>query len=180
MRKLLSIICTGFVIMLLAPATALATTPVPSASPSASPAVCPVTQPNGNHPPDDHGPGGYGNDALWTNLAMWSRDGDVARVPGDAFHVRPDGTITNLKWAWYRYIPGKLTIEGHRLDAPAPPLSADIPAGYGNIGFQPVALTIPSAGCWEITGHVGEASLTFVMLFVIVPPFSKATPSSTP
>jgi hypothetical protein len=57
------------------------------ASPEA-PASCPITQPNGNHPPGDPADGGYGNDALWTNVHMWSEDGTV---PVDSGHVMADG-----------------------------------------------------------------------------------------
>jgi hypothetical protein len=33
---------------------------------------------------------------------------------------------------------------------------------YGDIGFQPSYLIFSTPGCWEVTGRVGEASLTFV------------------
>lgn len=62
-----------------------------------------------------------------------------------------------------------MTIEGRRLDAPAPPLWAEIPEGYRNIGFQPSGIVFPTEGCWEVTGKVGDASLTFVTLVVKVP-----------
>ena len=57
---------------------------------------------------------------------------------------------------------GQLRIEGRRLDAPASPLRAHVPNGYGEIGFQATALVFSSPGCWEVTGRVGDASLTFV------------------
>lgn len=143
---------------------------VVGATPIATPvakAPCPLTRPNGNHPPGEAlDPGGYGNEALWTNLAMWSDQPGIVLVPDDG-RVSPDGAIHDMKWAWYRYVPGRLTIEGRRLDAPAPPLEASIPSGYGDGGFQVSGLTFPSAGCWEITGRVGNASLTFVVLVVL-------------
>jgi hypothetical protein len=159
--------------VLAAGATADPGTPMPGASPAASPTGCPVTQPNGNHPSGFSDPGGYGNEALWTNLFMWS-DGPEVLVPDDG-RVLPDGTIPEMKWAWYRYVPGTLTVEGRRLDAPSDPLIAWVPEGYGEIGFQVTGLTFPSAGCWEITGRVGDASLTFVTL-VVAPP-GAATPT---
>lgn len=148
----------------------------PVASPAAWPAACPVTPPNGNQPPPDanvfgRGAGDYGNEALWTALWIW---GEGAVLVPDDERVRPDGSIREMKWAWYRYVPGKLTIEGRRLDAPAPPLEAWIPDGYGDTGFQVSGLTFPTGGCWEITGSVGDARLTFVTL--VVPPPSAATP----
>jgi hypothetical protein len=136
-------------------------------------ASCPITQPNGNHPPGDPVDGGYGNDALWTNVHMWSEDGTV---PVDSGHVMADGEFGGMKWAWWRYVPGKLTIEGHRLDATARPLRADIPDGYGVIGFQVSGLIFPTGGCWEVTGHLGDASLTFVTY--VIPPNEPFVPHS--
>ena len=91
---------------------------------------------------------------------IFARDG-----PG---FVLPDGSF-EMKWPWQRGVSGKLTIEGRRLDAPAPPLRADIPEGYGDSGFQSTALIFPTQGCWEVTGIVGNAQLTFVTLVVQVP-----------
>jgi hypothetical protein len=132
-----------------------------------------LTKPNGNNPPGNRDPGGYGNAALWTTLAMWSAEPGIVIVPDDG-RITPDGVIHDMKWAWYRYVPGRLTIQGRRLDAPAPPLQAWVPEGYGEIGFQVSGLTFPSAGCWEITGRLGDASLTFVVL-VLTPGWQTPT-----
>lgn len=146
------------------------------APPALHPAeACPVTEPNGRRPPDPErvaggtGLGGYGNDALWTNVWMWGEGG----VPVPDSHVLPDGSLGPMKWAWYRYTPGHLNITGRRLDAPAPPLQVEHPGDYGERGFRPVGLIFPTGGCWEITGRVGEASLTFVTL-VVPPPIAGA------
>lgn len=144
------------------------TTRPPPAPPAPAAATCPVTRPNGDVPPDLGNPafaGGYGNDALWTNVWMWD---EAPRIPVLTEHVLPDGSLGQIKWAWYRYAPGRLTIEGRRLDAPAPPLRAWIPDGYGDRGFQVSGLIFPTAGCWKVTGRVGDASLTFVTL--VLPP----------
>jgi hypothetical protein len=61
---------------------------------------------------------------------------------------------------------GQLVIEGRRLDGKARPIRADIPSGYGESGFQPSGIYFSTEGCWEVTGSVGEASLTFVTLVV--------------
>jgi len=61
-------------------------------------------------------------------------------------------------------VAGKLRIEGSRLDASAPPLVGHVPDGYGDSGFQSSGITFPTEGCWQVTGRVGEASLTFVVL----------------
>lgn len=145
--------------------------PPPPAFHHAAPAgACPVTEPNGRRPPNPErvaggqGPGGYGNEAIWTNVWMWG-EGEVA-VP--ATHVAPSGAFGPMKWSWYQYGPGLLKIDGRRLDGPAPPLETTVPAGYGGQGFHPTGLIFPTGGCWEVTGRVGEASLTFVTR--VVPP----------
>ncbi len=149
-----------------------------SATPAASPSpACPVTQPNGVEPPASanvfgRGNGDYGNDALWTSLWIWGQ-GEV-RVPLDA--LGPSGWMGDLKWAWYRFVPGELSIEGRRLDAPAAPMQANIAEGNEGAGFEATGLIFPSGGCWQITGHVGGKSLTFVVL--VVPP--KAPPLGHP
>jgi hypothetical protein len=129
-----------------------------------TPASCPVTPPNGKQPPEGdnvfgRGPGGHGTEALWTNLWTWGEG--VVDVPPD--HVNSDGSLGEMKWPWWRGVPGRLTIVGRRLDAEAPPLRAFVPEGYGERGFIATGLIFPTTGCWEITGRVGEASLVFVL-----------------
>jgi hypothetical protein len=75
----------------------------------------------------------------------------------------PDGSIV-AKLGWWRAVEGRLSIAGQRLDAAAPPLRADVPAGYGSSGFQATGLTFPTPGCWRVIGSAGRASLTFVVL----------------
>jgi hypothetical protein len=81
--------------------------------------------------------------------------------PNGAGSIGENGSLS-MKWPWYRGVKGRLTIRGRRLDAPAPPLRADIPNGYRESGFQATALIFPTQGCWEVTGQVGETTLTFV------------------
>ena len=38
-----------------------------------------------------------------------------------------------------------------------------LPEGYGTVGFQASGVDFPTEGCWEVTGAVGDATLTFVM-----------------
>ena len=69
-----------------------------------------------------------------------------------------------MKFGWTRGedLRGKLKIHGRRLDAPAPPLRANIPDEYGDTGFQATALIFPTEGCWEVTGEVAHIRVTFV------------------
>lgn len=119
--------------------------------------ICPVTQPNGSMPPGEtaESPYYFGNGELWT--ALWP-DGKVIM---EAHNVEADGSYA-MKWGIIRGMEGALTIEGRRLDAEAEPLRAFITDGYGDSGLQILALIFPTTGCWEVTAHVGESSLTFV------------------
>jgi hypothetical protein len=124
--------------------------------------TCPITLPNRSFPPHagDWGPeDSYGNGKLWT--IFWPYNVVIA----DRGYVEDDGSI-GMKWPWWRGVSGRLKIEGRRLDKQAPRLHADISSAYGVSGFQPSSIYFPSEGCWEVTGRVGEASLTFVTLIV--------------
>jgi hypothetical protein len=130
------------------------------ASKETSPA-CPVTKPNGSTPPGEQlGPNPHGNGVLW--VVLWPEGGKVVFRPGGPGFVLPDGSL-GMKFGWWRGAHGKLTIEGMRLDAPAPPLRAWIPEGYGDIGFQATMIIFPTVGCWEVSGRVGNTkTLKFV------------------
>lgn len=139
--------------------------------------ACAVTVPNQSQPPVKNFGGtvtyasdyqgsrdapikeAHGNGKLWTIL--WP-DGTVTFRTGGPGFVLPDGSLS-MKWPWYRAVAGRLTIQGRRLDAPAAPLRAAVPEGYGDLGFQSSALIFPAEGCWEVAGRVGNtAALTFV------------------
>lgn len=146
-------------------------------------AGCPVTLPNGNPPPGGQPSGDYlGNGKLWTEL--WP-EGVVLMTP--SYTDKPGGPYS-MKFPWWRGVMGQLTITGRRLDGNAPPLTASIPEGYGDTSFQATGIIFPTAGCWEVTGHAGDASLTFVTLVVGIeepvmtgvatPPAASASPAS--
>jgi hypothetical protein len=110
--------------------------------------------------------------ALGTQNAYWNAnlysaslwpDATVTIGPKGVGSILPDGSL-EMKYPWFRAagLTGKLTITGRRLDAAAPPLKARIPSGYSDTGFQATALIFPTEGCWEITGRVGDTTLTFV------------------
>jgi hypothetical protein len=123
---------------------------------------CPLTLPNRSRPQDASdwpARDSYGNGKLWT--LFWPYNLVIATKG----FLREEGVI-HMKWPWWRGVQGELTIAGRRLDAPAPPLTAEIPPGYGSSGFQPTGILFPTEGCWEVTGSVGDAKLTFVTLVV--------------
>ena len=98
----------------------------------------------------------HGNGRLWVELYPRGIIG-----PANYGHARPNGAIW-VKFPWTRGVPGDLRITGRRLDADAPAAQSSIPDGYGRTGFQSTAVIFPSPGCWEVTGRVGAASLTFI------------------
>jgi hypothetical protein len=59
-----------------------------------------------------------------------------------------------MKVGWWRGASGRLSIDGRRLDAAAPPLQAAVLEGYGDRGFQSSSLIFPTEGCWEITARL--------------------------
>ena len=147
---------------LTSPSPTAVSTPTETSSPPLGPNTCPVTLPNGETPPGERrSPAHHGNGALWTALPA---DGKIWAAP---MYILPDGSI-DIKFPWWRGVGvhGALDITGRRLDMSAPPLRAYIPEGYGLSGFQASGVIFPTEGCWEVTGSVGNVSLTFVTLVV--------------
>lgn len=127
-------------------------------------ASCPVTIPDENTVPEGYYYwGNYGNDVLLVPL------GSGGKIVPSPEQFNADGSL-NWKMGMYRLAPGKLTVTGQRLDAPAPPAQGyyDL-EGYGDSGFQAGWVYFPSEGCWEITARVADASLIFVTLVVKIP-----------
>ena len=116
---------------------------------------CPVTIPKGRAP----SAGRYGNAQL--SVTLWPH-GVITAGRG---YVTRGGEI-RMKFPWWRGVRGRLRITGHRIDASAPPLRAQVPHGYGPTGCQASGVTFPAEGCWRVTGSVGSTRLTFVT-FVI-------------
>jgi len=127
---------------------------------------CPVTAPNGNAPPgESRSPPWYGNGLFWTALTP-----DGVRVARRE-NVAPDGSIFDkLAWLVAAGIGGPLKLRGERLDGPAAPLRVlaisqgqSVPKGrFRGAGFAS-AVVFPSKGCWRITGHRADISLSFVV-----------------
>ena len=127
---------------------------------------CEATTPNGSIPPGADGSvANHGNGELWVRLEP------SGRVEIPETDVNADGSA-EAKLGWFRGVRGELHITGHRLDADAPPLRSTVPKGYPGKGFQMSGIIFPTPGCWEITGRVADASLTFVV--ELPPPGARA------
>jgi hypothetical protein len=121
---------------------------------------CPGTRPS-RKPPFTGRDFNYGNRYL--GAALWRRGRLVAARDGSRWgQIMPDGSIW-AKVGWWRAVPGRLTIQGERLDAAAPPLRAEVPAGYGSTGFQATGLIFPTQGCWRVVGNLAGHELEFVV-----------------
>ena len=67
----------------------------------------------------------YGNQQVSVGpFGLWP-DGTVVFKPGGPGFITQDGSL-GMKFGWTRAVSGQLKIEGRRLDAPAPPLRAQI------------------------------------------------------
>jgi hypothetical protein len=156
----------GFVLLLLVIARCDHGQQLLAAAPAQPRVACEVTKPNGVVAGSEQvEPNSFGNHQLSLGpFGLWP-DGTVVFKPGGAGFITRDGSL-GMKFGWQRGVRGQLRIEGRRLDASAPPLRAVVPNGYGDIGFQATSLVFSTPGCWEVTGHVGDASLTFVTMVV--------------
>ena len=125
-------------------------------------AACAVTTPNGIAAGEDHSDSGsHGNAQVSVGpFGLWP-DGTVVFKPGGAGFITREGSL-GMKFGWRRGVSGQLRIEGRRIDAVAPPLRSEVPGGYGDRGFQATYVIFPTPGCWEVTGRVGDATVTFI------------------
>jgi hypothetical protein len=149
-------------------------TPAPTAVPLTEEAIeaCPVSLPNLDESPDAYyisTRSGYGNEEGTMFIGLWP-EGRVIFRPDGPGRIYPDGRL-GMKFWFYRTVPGEVVFSGQRLDATAPPLPEvvlrGVPDGYGETGFHPAGLVFAGPGCWEVTGRVGESTLTFVTLVIL-------------
>lgn len=122
-------------------------------------AACETTKPGSDRPPGEEAGTWYTNGSgVWTVLSPTG----MAIIGGaGGGQIEPDGTLS-VKWPWWRDGTGQLQITGRRLGADPGRLAADVPGFYGP-GFQPSGISFSSEGCWEVSGTVGGAQLTFVV-----------------
>lgn len=143
----------------------------PAKMTNSAPATCPVTHAGSARSFGKRTPGSDAMSLFEAGTSRWKPalfvglwpDGTVVFTAGGPGFILPDGSLS-MKFWWTRGegLHGKLVINGERLDAPAPPLRASIPEGYGDTGFQATALIFRTEGCREVTGQVADTRVTFV------------------
>jgi hypothetical protein len=116
---------------------------------------CHVTRPN-----DVPARGLYGNSRLAVGL-----DPVIEVTPST---LQADGWIAEqFPWRGYGATTGTLRITGHRLHGKGKPVRASIspgkaPPSEGASAFWATGIGFSTGGCWQVTGSVGGARLTFV------------------
>jgi hypothetical protein len=133
---------------------------------------CPVTRPPDQPftPPDTGSPNElgkayfwYGSNALWTQLP---RDGVWRDLPHDKRGYTQKIFFSREGYSWIDEQKPALTISGRRLDA-AGVTFEELEATNGfhpDVGsFVLIGVDIPTAGCWQITGHYQGHDLSFVV-----------------
>jgi hypothetical protein len=107
----------------------------------------------------------YGTDALWTMLGA----SGVWHIENNA--DKHDGYVTKLVfWRkgfnWRKELEPALIVTARRLDGDSP----SVAVAHANPVFittntpaMMTAIRIPTAGCWEVTGHYGGHTLSFIV-----------------
>jgi len=107
----------------------------------------------------------YGTDALWTQLGA---DG-VWHIENN--EDKHDGYVTKLVfWRkgfdWRKEPEPALIVTARRLDGDSPSVAlahANAVFITGNTPAMMTGIRIPTAGCWEVTGHYGGHTLSFIV-----------------
>lgn len=118
----------------------------------------------------------YGG-GIWATIPL-----DGRMLIGPANVVTDSGEFAGwrtMKMPWTRDdgVVGPLIVTGERLDGEAPSaVDTAFDRQYGSSGFTPVVVAFASAGCWQITGAVGNHINTFTLEVI----FTDVDPYATP
>ena len=124
-------------------------------SPALAADSCPVTPTVHETPPPDSHADGFGS-GPWhvnTDRTIWMQNGTFPEwrqgLNQKVMAIKPVGVV--------------LTVAGVRLDSPADPLTVDSRGG-SQFGFNTMALTFPTAGCWNVTAKAGDREMSFIAI----------------
>ncbi len=108
----------------------------------------------------------YGTEALWIQLPV---DGTWRGLPFDGKSYGQKIFWFSRDYDWHTSRQPDIVVTSRRLDADGPRfvLKTATNAILGS-GMQAIltGAVLPTAGCWEITGHYRGAALTFVVSIV--------------
>ena len=127
--------------------------------------ACVVTTPNGviARGAEYDASVSHGNEQLSAGPFGIPENGIFVFQAGGPGFVTRSGSLGH-KFGWQTAVGGRFLVEGRRLDGPAPRMWAENATGQPDSpGFHATALVFSTPGCWEVTGRVGDASLTFVV-----------------
>lgn len=108
----------------------------------------------------------YGNEALWTLLPVNGTWRGLGHYNADTAGYRQKIFWWSAGSDWLAEPKPKLILTARRLDGDAPALAtANASSAYNSdIGSAMLlGVDIPIHGCWEITGHYGGHTLSFVV-----------------
>jgi len=120
--------------------------------------ACPLTKPVWVKPPEDSAvlnEPAFGYYFLNEDQSIWASAWWTEEFP---LRAGDEGN----KLGWFRPAGADLIITGHRLDADAPALEADIPCCYPT-RFQATGLYFPTEGCWEVNAKAEDRELSFIV-----------------
>ena len=108
----------------------------------------------------------FGTEKLWTELSVdgtWRSWGSL----------KPDDFAYSNKLPWFRMHPafsrddGQLIVTGKRLDGPAPSFTSTFESNFFKRDDDNATIiggiSIPTFGCWEITGRYKDQELSFTV-----------------
>jgi len=175
MRRQLLVVAALTIQLLILTITVLAQ--APQSATMTPPGTCHVTKPNGRKVPwQTFEPPGQTRSTYWENNEWHGNKAVSTWLPRNGVYVfKPERDITLVdgsivtKFLWFK-IRKPLTIEGRRLDAPAPPLGVGLALNADTELAQPSQVSFPTPGCWQMTTRVGHDSLKIVMWVVFEHP----------
>ena len=146
--------------------------PTPSTVGAMVPESCRVTVPTApftppapapEEPPAHYDAAWYGSPALWT---MLHREGETwPGLPLDPGGLGQKTFWWSALWDHTRDFRPAISVGGRRLDAPGEFATTgrgtNASADFGTAML--IGVTIPAAGCWELTGTYRDSSLSFVV-----------------
>lgn len=151
---------------------AQATPAAPTPLPQDPPAACPITQPPDPAftPPEPYpavapyGEFWYGTNELWTMLFP---DGRWYALPHDEHGYGQKVFLWREGYDMTEENQPQITMSGRRLDDDGQTFVGETGGTNGyhaDMGeFMLTGVSVPTAGCWELTAHYRDATLSFVV-----------------